>query len=79
MAEITVNEFGLIIVIATALVSAVWTLKSSIDRGFTQVRKDIADIRADYVRHDVCDGRRDKCPCVKDIETLKIKIEGVRK
>lgn len=42
---------------------------------FTKELHNLGDkIKADYVQHITCNERRDSCPCIKDIDNLKEKI-----
>ncbi|MCF6174612.1 MAG: hypothetical protein L3J71_02470 [Victivallaceae bacterium] len=36
-----------------------------------QIRKELSDISNHAVTHTVCESRREKCPCVKDVAELK--------
>lgn len=82
---ITGEMIILFMVIIGALFSVVyffWQEKKESNTTFNEIRKEnithftelkdlISGIRENFVKHEVCKERREKCPCVKELEEFK--------
>lgn len=58
---------ALLLSLIATVIGATWAIRDKMDKILAQ----IADIKKDHVTHTVCETRRDKCPCKKDIDELR--------
>jgi flagellar basal body-associated protein FliL len=64
--SITIDIASLVTIIAAILGCFAWVINK-----LDKIRDAIAALDKSSVTHEVCSARREKCPCVKELEEIK--------
>ncbi len=69
--NITIEMAGFFIALLSLLGGGFFALMNKLEKIWQVISK----MQKDYVEHDVCQNRRDRCPCVSDIKRIENSIE----
>jgi hypothetical protein len=61
--------------IALAMVGGLYVFLIYLSTKMEKIWKAISEVQKDYVEHDVCSERREKCPCWREIEYIKERLK----
>lgn len=64
--------------IVVALISGLYAFLIMLWSKMDRVWKAISIVREDYVKHDICEKRQDKCPCKSEITHLQIELSELK-
>ena len=69
MADLIISIIGCVTTVVFTMIGTTWFLAMKLGKIETQIVK--------AVTHEQCSEKREKCPCVKDMESIKNKLNFI--
>ncbi len=72
--NITFEMAGLFITASGLILGGLWAILGRLDRIWAAISR----IEKNYVEHETCEKRRDRCPCMSEVEELKEDFKRIK-